>query len=193
MPDLTRTAPADGRHGELRIQLWSTTDVEEMGDYWGRNRRLLSPTQPQRDDGFWTVEGQRQRVERASNDVAVGRMYPFLVREDDRLVAEVGLSDVARGAFQSCHVGYSVDANRLRRGIATWMLDAVVDMAFNDLGLHRLQAATMVANVASQGLLQRCGFERIGVAHEYLAIAGAWEDHVLWQRVRPATAPHGRL
>jgi ribosomal-protein-alanine N-acetyltransferase len=169
--------------------MWSTTDVEEMGDYWGRNRQHLSPTQPHRDGGFWTVEGQRKRVERASNDVAVGRMYPFLVREDGRLVAEVGLSDVARGAFHSCHVGYSVDADRLRCGIASWAASAVADMAFHDLGLHRLQAATMVENVTSQRVLQRCGFDRIGVAAGYLAIAGAWEDHVLWQRISPAMEP----
>jgi ribosomal-protein-alanine N-acetyltransferase len=44
----------------------------------------------------------------------------------------------------------------------------------------------MLENAASQGLLQRCGFERVGVAAGYLAIAGAWEDHVLWQRINPA-------
>jgi [ribosomal protein S5]-alanine N-acetyltransferase len=189
MPDLIRTAPPDARHGELLIHRWSSADVDEMGDYWARNRQHLSPTQPHRDDGFWTVDGQRQRVERASNDVAVGRMFPFLVREDGRLVAELGLSDVTRGAFHSCHVGYSVDAGRLRRGIASWAVDALAGIAFDDLGLHRLQAATMVDNVASQGVLQRCGFDRIGVAPGYLAIAGAWEDHILWQRINPAMAP----
>ncbi len=189
MAVLTRVVAPNTQRGELRVQMWSTTDIEEMGDYWERNRRHLSPTQPLRDPEFWTVEGQRQRVERASNDVAVGRMYPFLVREDGQLVAEIGLSDVARGVFQSCHLGYSVDADRLRRGVASWAVAAVVDMAFHDLGLHRLQAATMVENEASQGVLQRCNFDRIGVAPGYLAIAGGWRDHVLWQRINPATDP----
>ncbi|MDQ6857259.1 MAG: GNAT family N-acetyltransferase, partial [Candidatus Dormibacteraeota bacterium] len=93
----------------------------------------------------------------------------------------------------SCHLGYSVDARRLRRGIGSWAVSAVVDMGFRDLGLHRLQAATMVANVASQALLERCGFERIGVAPGYLAIAGAWEDHVLWQRITTALDPPSAL
>ena len=189
MPDLTRTGPPERGHGELTIQLWSPMDVDELGDYWARNRDHLEPTQPNRDDAFWTVEGQRHRVERASNDVAVGRMYPFLVREHGRLVAEVTLSDVARGAFQSCHLGYSVDGSRLRRGIASWAVTAIVDVAFHDLGLHRLQAATMTDNVASQGVLQHCAFERIGVARGYLAIAGEWADHVLWQRINDARRP----
>jgi [ribosomal protein S5]-alanine N-acetyltransferase len=190
---LTRVVPSNSQCGELRVHLWSTADIEEMGDYWARNRRHLSATQPHRDPAFWTVEGQRQRVERASNDVAVGRMYPFLVREDGRLVAEIGLSDVTRGAFQSSHLGYSVDADRLRRGVASASVSVVADMAFNDLGLHRLQAATMVENIASQGVLERCNFERIGVATGYLAIAGAWADHVIWQRINVAMEPPATL
>ncbi len=171
------------------MHVWSTTDVDELGDYWARNRAHLSPTQPHRDPSFWTVEGQRRRLENAANDVAVGRMYPLLVREDGRLVAEIGLSDVARGAFHSCHVGYSVDGGRLRRGVATWAVAAAVDIAFVDLGLHRVQAATMVENVASQGVLRGCGFDRIGEAAGYLAIAGRWADHVLWQRLNTTMGP----
>jgi ribosomal-protein-alanine N-acetyltransferase len=189
MSALTRTTAPTDRRGELRIHLCSNDDVDELGDYWARNRRHLAPTQPQREDSFWTVEGQRRRVERAAHDVAVGHMYPFLVREDGRLIAEVGLSDVARGVFQSCHLGYSVDGERLRSGIASWAVGAVVDIAFTDIGLHRLQAATLVDNVASQGVLRRCDFERIGVATGYLAIAGAWRDHVLWQRANRAMDP----
>jgi ribosomal-protein-alanine N-acetyltransferase len=189
MSDLSRTEPADHRHGPLRIELWSGDDVEDLGAYWERNRTHLMPTQPQRDESFWTVEGQRQRLERAAPDVSAGRVFPFLVREDGALVAEVTLSDVTHGAFCSSHVGYSVDGERLRRGIASWSVDAVAGMAFTELRLHRLQAATMVDNIASQRVLQRCSFDRIGVAARYLAIAGRWADHVLWQRINAEPAP----
>lgn len=189
MPDLTRTAIPDGRHGELRVHLWSLDDVEEMGAYWSRNHDHLVPTQPHRDPVFWTVDGQRQRVERASGDVTAGRAFPFLVREDGHLVAEIGLTDIVRGAFCNGNLGYSVDGERLRRGIASWAVAAVVDIAFTDLGLHRLQAGTMVDNIGSQQVLQRCGFDRIGVARGYLAIAGAWRDHILWERTNAALRP----
>jgi ribosomal-protein-alanine N-acetyltransferase len=191
MAILARTAEPDGKRGRLRLHVWSAADAEEMGAYWARNREHLLPTQPYRDASFWTVEGQRQRVERASNEVAIGRMLPFLVREDGELVAEIGLSDVVRGAFCSANLGYSVDGERLRMGIASWAVAAVVDIAFDDVGLHRLQAGTMVDNVASQGVLQRCGFARIGVARAYLAISGGWRDHVLWQRTNDELPPPG--
>ena len=188
-PSLTRTsAPATGR-GELRIDVWSGDDVDALGAYWTRNRAHLAPTQPHRARDFWTVAGQRERVERASGDVAIGRLVPFLVREDGHVVAEIVLSDVVRGAFCSANLGYSVDGGRLRRGIASWGVAAVVDIAFGDLGLHRLQAGTLLDNIASQRVLERCEFVRIGVAPQYLAIAGSWQDHVLWQRTNPGTPP----
>lgn len=188
-PDPTRVGAPDGRRGQLQITVWSAEDVDELGAYWASNREHLLPTQPHRGPDFWTVAGQRQRVERASHDVATGRIFPFLVREDGRLVAEIVLSDVARGAFCSANLGYSVDRARLRLGIASWAVAAVVDTAFNDLGLHRLQAGTMPDNIASQKVLERCEFVRIGVAARYLAIAGSWRDHVLWQRTNPDMPP----
>jgi ribosomal-protein-alanine N-acetyltransferase len=189
MAGVTRTGAPDGRRGQLQISVWSEDDIDELGAYWMRNREHLLPTQPHRDPAFWTVDGQRQRVERAADDVATGRIVPFLVREDGRLVGEVMLSDVAGGAFCSANLGYSVDGQRLRLGIAAWAVAAVVDVAFSDLALHRLQAGTMLDNIASQKVLERCEFVRIGVAAQYLAIAGSWRDHVLWQRTNPGMPP----
>lgn len=186
-----RSCAPDGRHGALRMHVWSAADADEMGAYWARNREHLEPTQPRRDSAFWTARGQRQRIERAAADVASGRMVALLVREEGRMVAEAGLTDIVGGAFCSANLGYSVDGGRLRIGIGSWAVQAAVDIAFNELGLHRVQAGTMVRNVASQGVLLRCGFARIGVAPGYLAIAGAWEDHVLWQLVNRELAPPG--
>jgi ribosomal-protein-alanine N-acetyltransferase len=39
-----------------------------------------------------------------------------------------------------------------------------------------------VDNVASQRVLERNGFERIGLARRYLHVGGDWRDHILFQR-----------
>ncbi len=59
----------------------------------------------------------------------------------------------------------------------------MIDIAFGELGLHRLQAGTLVHNTGSQKVLERNGFERIGLARAYLKIAGRWQDHILFQRI----------
>lgn len=59
----------------------------------------------------------------------------------------------------------------------------VIRRAFTEFGLHRLQADTLVHNGASQRVLARNGFSRIGLAPRYLRIAGRWQDCVLHQRL----------
>jgi ribosomal-protein-alanine N-acetyltransferase len=58
----------------------------------------------------------------------------------------------------------------------------MVELAFGELGLHRLEAATLVDNVASMRVLEKNRFAHIGVARRYLRIGGEWRDHVLFQR-----------
>jgi ribosomal-protein-alanine N-acetyltransferase len=67
--------------------------------------------------------------------------------------------------------------------VATAAVGAAVRHAFEQLGLHRAEAGTLVHNVASQRVLERNGFTRFGMAPRYLRIAGKWQDHVLFQRL----------
>jgi ribosomal-protein-alanine N-acetyltransferase len=52
-----------------------------------------------------------------------------------------------------------------------------------DRGLHRLEGGTLLHNEASQRVLLRSGFEFFGIAPKLLFIAGAWQDHRLYQRI----------
>ena len=61
-------------------------------------------------------------------------------------------------------------------------------MAFGELGLHRIQAETLLHNIRSQRVLERGGFVRIGMAPAYLNIAGTWQDHILYQVVNTTPA-----
>ena len=102
--------------------------------------------------------------------------------DEDVLSGTVGLSNVVRGSFCSANLGYWVGEARTGRGLATRAVGEIVDVAFTELGLHRLEAGTLLDNVASQRVLEKNRFTRIGIAPRYLRIAGAWRDHVLFQR-----------
>ncbi len=94
----------------------------------------------------------------------------------------MNLNNVVRGAFWSAALGYWVDGAHQGKGLATAAVAAACDEA-RMLGLHRAEAGTLVHNHASQRVLAKCGFERYGLAPEYLFIDGAWQDHVLHQRI----------
>jgi ribosomal-protein-alanine N-acetyltransferase len=104
------------------------------------------------------------------------------VLDDDGTIAgRINVTGIVRGAFQSANLGYWVAEAANGRGLGTSAVAAVTELAFGELGLHRLQAATLLHNAASQKVLTRNGFVQIGMAPEYLRIAGRWQDHLLFQ------------
>ena len=52
--------------------------------------------------------------------------------------------------------------------------------AFQELALHRVEAACLPNNEPSRRLLERVGFRHEGLARSYLRINGAWADHLLY-------------
>ena len=67
--------------------------------------------------------------------------------------------------------------------MATGAIGEILSYAFGDLELHRVEAATLVDNVSSQRVLEKNGFERIGLARRFLRINDEWRDFLLFQRL----------
>ncbi|MGE8545939.1 MAG: GNAT family N-acetyltransferase [Alcaligenes sp.] len=77
-------------------------------------------------------------------------------------------------------IGYYGMSNFSRKGLMTEALRAAVDHAFDDLGLHRLEANIQPENQASIALVRRLGFQKEGHSPRYLRINGEWRDHERW-------------
>lgn len=171
------------------LRLARPDDAAAVAALLRENWPFLAPYEPERDEAWFTAEGQEELLTAALAEHAAGRVAPYVIEHDGQLVGRITLSGVVRGPFQSADVGYFVAEAVNGRGVATQAVAALVELAFaaepRGLGLHRLQAGTLLSNSASQAVLQRNGFERIGVARRYLRIAGRWQDHVLYQRTAP--------
>ncbi len=159
------------------IRELTDADAEELATLYVANRGFLEPFEPARGDAWFTPAGQRERLAQPLNG------WRFAILDGDAIAGTITVSDVVRGAFHSAHVGYWIDAARNGRGLATRAVADAVEFAFGDGGLHRVQAATLVDNHPSQRVLEKNGFEQIGLARRYLHIGGDWRDHILFQRV----------
>jgi [ribosomal protein S5]-alanine N-acetyltransferase len=162
-------------------RLITAGDAPVLAELLQANREFLAAWGPDRGPRYFTVGGQRQIIADALALHERGTALPHVIRCDDGVVGRVTLSDIARGTFQSCNLGYWLSESHNGRGLATAAVGEVVDIAFGGLGLHRIEAGTMPRNVRSQAVLQRNGFVRIGLAAAYLKIADTWEDHILYQ------------
>lgn len=96
------------------------------------------------------------------------------------LVGYASVSNIVRRAFQSAQLGYGAFSSHVRRGLMTEGLRSVVDLAFHELQLHRLEANIQPTNTASLALVQRLGFEREGYSPRYLMVGSDWRDHERW-------------
>ena len=75
---------------------------------------------------------------------------------DDALIGICGLRTKPR---KSPEIGYWLGAPYWGHGYATEAARAVIDHAFEDLGLERLEAGARVSNPASRRVLEKCGFQ----------------------------------
>ena len=140
------------------------------------NRAYLEPWEPDAEprDRRYTLGYSREWVRRPNRYVIV----------DGGVVAgALSLSDVAYEAFWSAMLGYWVAQAHAGRGLATRAVAEALQIAFGELGLHRVEAGTRVENVASQRVLERNGFTRVGVLRAHLLIGGEWRDHFLYEKL----------
>ena len=154
-------------------------DGEELAALYLANRDFLAPFEPVRPPEFFTADGQRERLERQLD----GETHPFAILDDGAIAGTINLFHIMRESLQSGTIGYWIDHRRNGRGLATGAVGEILTYAFEDLELHRVEAATLVDNVSSQRVLEKNGFAKFGYAHRLLLIHGEWRDHVLFELI----------
>jgi ribosomal-protein-alanine N-acetyltransferase len=166
----------------LAIRLPETADVPRIIGYYRENLEYLRPFSPAFepeifDDATWHEQVGQRRREFTSGESA--RAFIFAREASHQILGNVNLTQVIRGAFQSCVVGYNLTEAAQGQGFMTEAVLGIVGFAFEDWGLHRVAASYMPRNERSAAVLKRCGFRVEGLAPAYLLINGSWEDHVL--------------
>ncbi|WP_406139489.1 GNAT family N-acetyltransferase [Streptomyces sp. NBC_01089] len=169
----------------IRLRPVELSDVEALTAAVCRNRAHTEPWDPARPESFYTADGQLERLRTLLAERDAGRLMPWVLEETatGRIVGAITLNNIIRGPLCSAVVGYWVDAGCTGRGVASAAVEEVCRIARDELGLHRIEAGTLLDNVASQRVLTKCGFESFGVAPRYLHINGEWRDNRLFQRI----------
>ena len=165
----------------LLLQSPVRTMDRQVLDYMLRNREFLREWDPARLPDFYTLEMQRELIEGDLEQTEFGQLAKFWIYKREELwpiIGSISLSNIVRGAFQSCHLGYRLDRDEVNKGYMTEALERVIRYAFEELRLHRIEANIMPRNAASLKVVEKAGFVSEGLARKYLRINGKWEDHI---------------
>jgi ribosomal-protein-alanine N-acetyltransferase len=109
-------------------------------------------------------------------DAAYG--FGIFLRATGDFLGEVSLGSVQRGPFQSGNVGYWIDEHHAGHGYMPEAVAIVLRYAFEQLGLHRVEAAIVPRNARSRRVADKLGMRDEGTSERFLQIRGVWEDHV---------------
>jgi len=148
------------------------------------NRDWLEPWEPRPEAGsadpVADADAFRSRCSAWDRQRQFDAAYGFglFLRTDDRLIGEVSLGTVHRGPFQSASIGYWIDRRHAGNGYVPEGVALIIRYGFDDLHLHRLEAAIVPRNAPSRRVVAKLGLREEGTSERFLQINGVFEDHV---------------
>lgn len=166
----------------IYLRPFQMRDFEEWADVRASSRAFLTPWEPTWAEDDLTRPAFRVRMRQYARDIDMDEAYSFGIfrRSDHRLLGGITLGQIRRGVTQTGTFGYWIGAPYARQGYMSRALRSCIKFGFQQLKLHRIEAACLPHNEPSIHLLEKTGFQREGLARAYLKINGRWWDHILF-------------
>ncbi|PEK73970.1 GNAT family N-acetyltransferase, partial [Bacillus toyonensis] len=166
----------------IYIRKTNPNDAKSFLDLHLRNKDFFKDFDPDRPKEFFTLEGQKQWMLFRERLRAADILYGFGIfsSEYDELIGGIDLHQVNRGHYQNAKISYFLDEKHTGKGYISQAISQVLEIAFSELKLHRIEAEIMPNNLASIRVIEKVGFSYIGNAPNYLFINKKWENHNIY-------------
>ncbi|PYT01156.1 MAG: GNAT family N-acetyltransferase [Acidobacteria bacterium] len=158
---------------ELSMRAWREDDVDAALDIVMRNREHLhtfmqwmTPEYSIESAQKFITDGIASRLERKTLGLALFR--------GDKLIGSVGYS--FDWPVRKTEIGYWIDKDEERRGIITRACRMMIDYAFDELQLNRVEIRCSTENRRSAAVPERLGFRKEGVIRQSEILNGKLHD-----------------
>ena len=170
--------------GEITLRPIRLRDQRAWREVNRRNRDWLRPWEatvpPAPPDRLIQRPTYRQMIRHMRREANAGRMMPFVIEYQGRLVGQLTVAGITWGSMCSAHIGYWVDKAVAGRGVVPTALALAVDHCFRTVGLHRIEVCIRPENAPSLRVVEKLRFREEGLRPRYLHIDGAWRDHTVF-------------
>jgi ribosomal-protein-serine acetyltransferase len=118
-------------------------------------------------------------IRRSREKFVKAGMGNFGVWQGEVLVGVVSLFHFSKNN-RKCEVGYWIGQAFAGQGIITKAVSSLLDYAFSELGLNRIQLCCATDNLASRRIAEKLGFGFEGLAREDRLLRGIRVTHEVW-------------
>lgn len=160
----------------LRLRWLTEDDAPALLEVFGDPRVIRWWSSPLMED----LDAARELVADIHDHFAARELFQWGLADaaTDRVLGTTTLCDFTSGQRRA-EVGIALGADHWGRGLAREALARLVDFAFDELGLTRLEADVDPRNARSLTLFESQGFKREGLLRERWHLQGEVQDAVL--------------
>lgn len=130
-------------------------------------------------DGNTTLEDTKAFIQGALEGLARGEQLPLTVWHQNKLAGTLTLFDI-KPPHRTAEIGYWLGTAFEGRGLMTKAVSALIDYAFFELGLNRLEIRASTKNLKSRAIPERLGFVLEGVLRQEVWLYGKPQDMALY-------------
>lgn len=170
----------------LILNIEPSDSAEQILSFYLNNKRDFEKVEPTRPINFYTVSYHRLTLDMEKSEFLSKkhlRYYIYKKENPEEIVGTVCFSNIRRAPFYSATLGYKIDKQFRRQGIAKEAISFCLDKMKQEYGLHRIECRVLPDNIASISLLNSLGFFEEGIEREGVEIDGTLRDHIRFAKL----------
>jgi len=179
---LTHCGSKEINTNRLLLRPFCYEDDDDMLKYWvsdPKSQSMLSePVYSTKDEvkalldkyitSYQREDYYRWAIIEKESAVCIGQLAIFLVDSKNHF----------------CEIEYCIGSNFQRKGYCSEAVKSVIDYAFEQIGIHKMQVCHKENNIASKGVIQKCGFTYEGTLRDYFFMDGHYVSRLYYSMLR---------
>lgn len=174
----------------LQLKILSGDYGRLVYHFYEENKQFLEPFEPKRPENFYSISFHNTNLSceyRGFLNLNYFRYWLFPLETADNPdnipIGSICFSNIQRGAFQKCTLGYKLSEHACHQGYMREALSFLIPVFLKELKLHRIEAYVQPDNLPSIQLLTKLGFQEEGYLTSYAEINGHWKDHLIFSYI----------
>ncbi|MDE2430995.1 MAG: GNAT family N-acetyltransferase [Burkholderiales bacterium] len=175
---------------DIRITLAKIQDASAVLAFEAENRAFFEQWVAGRGDAYYDLSAVKTSLERAQHAAQIQSEFHYLAWAGSEIVGRVTLRHIEREHFNKAELGYRFSQRHTGRGYASQAVEKVLEQAFKELRLWRVEASVIENNLGSRAIMRKNGFRQYGHAHAAVLRHGKWMDLLHFEK-HATPAPQG--